>query len=359
MNEFITKIKQNKELYNGILIVGIILGIIFVFRYLLPIVVPFLIAFIVAGVLRPVVDWQINYKKLSEKWASLAVLLLAGGLILLIGKYSLMAFYRQMENFVIYLPFYKEQFMAGLGNCCSYIDTGFHLEEGATFSYAMETLLGIFSDFQTTVLPKLTASTVAALKQVFASVLFFFIMLYATLCILKNYHHLFQQGKIMGYARQVLGGVLHLLGVYVRAEGIIAVVQAVICGIGLWILKNPYFILLALLIGIIDAFPVFGSGTILVPWAIYRLLTGDWRMGVGLVVLYLLCTFNRQLLEPRLLGQRLGMSTLLTLFLMYVGYRLFGIFGFLLGPVGYLIGREIFRIVNEKNKLEKANGNLA
>lgn len=359
MNEFITKIKENKELCNGILIVEIILGIILVFRYLLPIVVPFFIAFIIASILRPMVDWLINCKKVSEKWASLVVMLLVGGMILLLGKYVLTALYRQMESFVVYLPFYKEQFMVGLGNCCSYIDTGFHLEEGAAFSYATETLLGIFSDFRTTVLPKLTTSTVAALKQAFSSLLFVFIMLYATLCILKNYHHLFQKGKIMGYIRQVLGGVMHLLGVYVRAEGIIALVQAVICGIGLWILKNPYFILLALLIGMIDAFPVFGSGTILVPWAVYRLLIGDIRMSIGLFVLYLLCTLNRQLLEPRLLGQKLGMSTLLTLFLMYTGYRLFGIFGFLLGPVGYLMGREVFRIVNEKNESEKPNGNLA
>lgn len=80
----------------------------------------------------------------------------------------------------------------------------------------------------------------------------------------------------------------------------------------------------------------------LIPWGLLRLLTGDVKMGIGVLLLYLLCTVNRQLLEPRLLGRHLGMSTLLTLFLMYVGYKLFGILGFLLGPVGFILGREIY-----------------
>lgn len=348
MGEFMKKLWENEERRKGILVTGIIMGMIVVFRYFLPLVVPFLFAFAFAGILRPIVDWLVRHWRWSEKLAAIGVMLVTGALFLTVGKVFLTALYRQIENFVIYLPFYQEQFLAGLGNCCSYIDTGFHLENGASMSYATEVMMGIFSDFQTTVLPKLTTSTVTALKQAFASVLFLFIMLYAALCMLKNYHQLFRTGKLSGCIREVWKHVMHLLGVYVRAEGTIALVQAVICGIGLWILKNPYPILLALFIGIVDAFPVFGSGTILIPWAVCQILMGDIKMTIGLVVMYLLCTLNRQLLEPRLLGQKLGMSTLLTLFLMYIGFRLFGIFGFILGPVGYLTGREILEMVMEK-----------
>lgn len=346
MNAFVKKIRENEEYRKGILAAGVILGIIVVFRYGLPLVVPFLFAFIFAGILRPVVDWLVKKWNWSEKLASIVVMLLTGILCLTVGKVVLTTFYRQIQNFVIYLPFYQEQFMSGLGSCCTYIDSGLHLEDGASLSYATEVLMGIFSDFQTTVLPKLTTSTVTAVKQAFSSLLFLFIMIYATLCMLKNYHRLFQKGRLCGYMQQIWGHVMHLLGVYVRAEGTIALIQAIVCSIGLWIMKNPYSLMLACLIGIIDALPVFGSGTILVPWAVFRFLTGDIQMGVGLMILYALCTLNRQLLEPRLLGQKLGMSTLLTLFLMYIGYRLFGIFGFILGPVGYLLGREIFQCVD-------------
>lgn len=346
MSAFVKKIWESEEYRKGILAAGVIIGIIVVFRYGLPLVVPFLFAFIFAGILRPVVDWLVKKWNWSEKLASIMVMLLTGFLCLTVGKVVLTTLYRQIQNFVIYLPFYQEQFMSGLGSCCNYIDSGLHLEDGASLSYATEVLMGIFSDFQTTVLPKLTTSTVTAVKQAFSSLLFLFIMIYATLCMLKNYHHLFQKGRLCGYIQQIWGHVMHLLGVYVRAEGTIALIQAIVCSIGLWIMKNPYSLMLACLIGIVDALPVFGSGTILVPWAVFRFLTGDIQMGVGLLILYALCTLNRQLLEPRLLGQKLGMSTLLTLFLMYIGYRLFGIFGFILGPVGYLLGREIFQCVD-------------
>ncbi len=341
MSGFLMKIWENETYRKGILAAGTVIGIIVAFRYCLPLVVPFLFAFIFAGILRPAVDWLMKKWSWSEKLASILVMLLTGGLCLAAGKVILTTLYRQIENFVIYLPFYQEQFMTGLGSCCNYIDTGLHLENGASLAYATEILMGIFSDFQNTVLPKLTTSTVTAVKQAFSSLLFFFIMIYATLCMLKNYHRLFQKGRLSGYIQQVWEHVMHLLGVYVRAEGTIALAQTVICSIGLWIMKNPYSIMLAFLIGIVDALPVFGSGTILVPWAVFRFLAGDIQMGIGLLILYVLCTLNRQLLEPRLLGQKLGMSTLLTLFLMYIGYRLFGIFGFVLGPVGYLVGREI------------------
>lgn len=342
-------IQERKELRNGMIIAGIAVGMYVGIRYFLPIVIPFLIAFLIAGILRPCVDWLVRRQYCSEKWASILVLVTAGGLLVIISHYTLRACYRQAADFVTYLPFYKERFLAGLGSCCNYIDVGFHLEEGASLAYATETLIGIFTDFQTTVLSGLTSKTAAVCRQAFASILFLIIMLYATLCMLKDYPRILGNGGLAGGVRRVWEHVVRLLGVYLRAEGTIALVQAVLCGIVLWILKNPYFILLAMFIGIVDALPVLGSGTILIPWAICQFLTGNLRMGVGLLILYLLCTLNRQLLEPRLLGQKLGMSTLLTLFFMYIGYRLFGIFGFVLGPVGYLTGRELYQQIMEKD----------
>lgn len=353
MGDFMKKLWEKEEYRKGILAAGIIMGIVIAFRYFLPLVVPFFIAFIFAGILRPVVDWLVKHWRWSERFASVFVMLVSGILFLTAGKVLITALYRQIENFVIYLPFYQEQFLTGLGNCCGYIDSGFHLESGASMTYATEVLMGIFSDFQTTVLPGLTTSTVTALKQAFSSILFLFIMLYATVCMLKNYPGLFRGGKLSGYIREIWRHIMHLLGVYIRAEGTIALLQTVICSIGLWILNNPYPILLALFIGIVDAFPVFGSGTILIPWAVYQILLGNIKVAAGLVILYLLCTLNRQLLEPRLLGQKLGMSTLLTLFLMYIGYRIFGIFGFILGPLGYLIGKEILNMAVVADNSEK------
>ncbi len=350
MKDFMEQLKKRNDIQNGMIILAIILGIVLAFRYLLPIVIPFLIALIIAGVLRPIVDWLIRKVHWSEKRTAVIVLISIGGLIVLIGGIVVSILIRQAENLVSYLPFYKAQFMVGLDNCCYYIDNGLRLKQGASIAYATEVLAGIFSDFQTTVLPKITSQTVAVVKYAFASILFLFIMLYATLCMLKNYPYLFGESEMGNGVRKVIEKMITVLSKYLRAEGLIMLAQMLICAIGLWILDSPYFILLAVLIGVLDAFPVCGCGTILVPWAIFRLLMGDIFMMAGLLVLWGLCALNRQFLEPRLLGRQLGMGTLLSLFLMYVGYRLFGIFGFILGPLGYLIGREIFELAKKQRE---------
>lgn len=348
MKDFFNEIKENKELKKGILLAGIGLGIFLGFRYLLPLVIPFLIAFILAGVLRPVVDGLIRLIHCSEMIASVLVLVLVAGAGWLVSRCLINGIWRQMENLVTYLPFYREQFLAGLNVCCNYIDTGFHLKSGASLLYATETLAGIFSDFQTTLLPRVTNGTVNILKQAGSAILLLFIMVYSMLCMLKNYPRLLKGGAVGRWLQKIWGRTARLLILYIKAEGSIALIQAGICSLGLWILGNPYFLLLGAFIAIVDALPVLGSGTVLIPWGILRLLAGDVKMGVGVLLLYLLCTVNRQLLEPRLLGRHLGMSTLLTLFLMYVGYKLFGILGFLLGPVGFILGREIYLTLAEK-----------
>lgn len=348
MKDFFNEVKENKELKKGILLAGIGLGIFLGFRYLLPLVIPFLIAFILAGVLRPVVDGLIRLIHCSEMIASVLVLVLVAGAGWLVSRCVFNGIWRQMENLVTYLPFYREQFLAGLNVCCNYIDTGFHLKSGASLLYATETLAGIFSDFQTTLLPRVTNGTVNILKQAGSAILLLFIMVYSMLCMLKNYPRLLKGGAVGRWLQKIWGRTARLLLLYIKAEGSIALIQAGICSLGLWILGNPYFLLLGGFIAIVDALPVLGSGTVLIPWGILRLLAGDVKMGVGVLLLYLLCTVNRQLLEPRLIGRHLGMSTLLTLFLMYVGYKLFGILGFLLGPVGFILGREIYLTLAEK-----------
>ena len=348
MKDFFNEIKENKELKKGILLAGIGLGIFLGFRYLLPLVIPFLIAFILAGVLRPVVDGLIRLIHCSEMIASVLVLVLVAGAGWLVSRCLLNGIWRQMENLVTYLPFYREQFLAGLNVCCNYIDTGFHLKSGDSLLYATETLAGIFSDFQTTLLPRVTNGTVNILKQAGSAILLLFIMVYSMLCMLKNYPRLLKGGAVGRWLQKIWGRTARLLILYIKAEGSIVLIQAGICSLGLWILGNPYFLLLGAFIAIVDALPVLGSGTVLIPWGLLRLLTGDVKMGIGVLLLYLLCTVNRQLLAPRLIGRHLGMSTLLTLFLMYVGYKLFGILGFLLGPVGFILGREIYLTLAEK-----------
>jgi predicted PurR-regulated permease PerM len=98
-------------------------------------------------------------------------------------------------------------------------------------------------------------------------------------------------------------------------------------------LRVPYAFILALLTALVDFLPLLGTGIILIPWAIVSLLLGEVRLGVGLLVLYAVSSVIRQILEPKLIGDGLGLHPLLSLAAMYSGLRLFGVWGMILAPL--------------------------
>lgn len=130
---------------------------------------------------------------------------------------------------------------------------------------------------------------------------------------------------------------------YWKTQGILILLTSLICTLGFWLLGNPYYILSGIGIGILDALPVFGTGTVLLPWALAELLRRKWKYGLGLLALYLICYCMREYLEAKLMGDQVGLSPLETLMSMYVGLELFGIWGFFLGPVGLLLIEDLVK----------------
>ena len=123
------------------------------------------------------------------------------------------------------------------------------------------------------------------------------------------------------------------MGGYLRAQMIIMSISFVILLIGLLILRVEYSLIIAIAIAIFDALPFFGSGAVLIPWAIVNFLSGEATRGVGLLIIYLSVLLMRQLIEPKIVSKSIGMHPLLTLMSMYAGYKIFSIGGLILGPL--------------------------
>lgn len=102
---------------------------------------------------------------------------------------------------------------------------------------------------------------------------------------------------------------------------------------GLFLLRVPHAPLWALLTALVDAFPILGTGAILVPWSIVSFLQGDRLLAFGLLGLYAAAALTRTVLEPKFLGKHLGLDPLVTLIALYIGYRLWGIGGMILAPI--------------------------
>lgn len=130
----------------------------------------------------------------------------------------------------------------------------------------------------------------------------------------------------------------NVFGGYFKAQFKIMAVIGVILFIGLLILRVRFAILIAILISFLDMLPFFGTGTALIPWALFKVLSGDLQYAVGLVILYLVTQLVRRLIEPKMVGDSIGMDPLLTLVFMYTGYRMTGVLGMILAvPVGAIV----------------------
>ena len=103
-----------------------------------------------------------------------------------------------------------------------------------------------------------------------------------------------------------------------------------------------YPLLIALITAFVDALPILGSGTILVPWALISALDGDINLGIALVVLWIIMCVIRQFVEPKVVSNKLGIHPIFTLIAMYTGFKLFGIMGLLVGPIALIIIKSIF-----------------
>jgi predicted PurR-regulated permease PerM len=133
--------------------------------------------------------------------------------------------------------------------------------------------------------------------------------------------------------RELLQALRHGLLGWLQAQLKLAGVTLGVLAIGLWVLQVDRWLALAALIAVVDAFPVLGVGTVLLPWALVCLLLGQTARGVGLTALFATIWLLRSLLEPRLVGKGIGLDPLLTLAAIYAGFRFWGIPGMILAPL--------------------------
>lgn len=142
---------------------------------------------------------------------------------------------------------------------------------------------------------------------------------------LKIFRH-----KLMTIIRE---DVIMVLFGYIKAQLILMCLTFIEVGIGLTILKIPNAILIGLGIGVLDALPLFGTGSVFIPWVIILLFLKNYSLAIGIFIVYLVATLGRQSLEPKIISTQIGIHPLITLTVIYTGIKLFGILGIIIAPL--------------------------
>lgn len=149
----------------------------------------------------------------------------------------------------------------------------------------------------------------------------------------------------------------HSLGGYLKAEITLVFVSFIISLVGLYIfmfigLNIRYPLLIALITAFVDALPILGSGTVMIPWAIISALDGDLNLGISIISLWIIMCVVRQFLEPKLVSNKIGIHPIFTLIAMYTGFRLIGVIGMLIGPIALIIIKSIFSTLIEQGVIK-------
>lgn len=120
---------------------------------------------------------------------------------------------------------------------------------------------------------------------------------------------------------------------FIKGYGIISVITFLELSLAFWVLGIKNAVLTAMLISLVDALPVLGVGTVIIPWAIIELLKNNFILGFGLVITYGVIAVVRNFIEPKIIGNQMGINPIFTLFSMFLGLKIAGIFGMILFPL--------------------------
>lgn len=325
------------------------IGIYLTFRYLLPLVLPFVVAGIVSVLyypfLRKICKKAGMWSGKRKKWILvIAVTLFYVMIFLLIGLLGVYLF-GQGQSIILNFPFYQAKAVYLIKSCCCQVDGMLHVEDGVSFTY-IEGLVGnVWSDSMSGMIPRVTSYSVQMAGKMFGILFGIIITIITTFFMIQDYDGI--REKMLGteIGRNiccVIAKCKETLKAYVKAEGLIMLLDGLLCTIAFLLIGQPYFLILGPLVAIVDALPVLGAGIILIPYAFVMIFTKKLGKACILLLAYLGCLLIRQITEPKMVGGQMGLRPLYTIASMYIGFKLFGAYGFLLGPVGVLIGKELY-----------------
>lgn len=341
--------KPSGKLKKIFVIMGIT-GVVYAsIRYLLPLVLPFFISYGIALFLRRPVLWM--HRHIAWTWrgkrhgfpialAGFILLFWLTGLVIAFSYLGGCKLLQEMRRLSEDFPQILDVLDAKLTGSCSKIEEIFHIRKGLIPALVREGITEVLANIRRAAMPYLVGNSMNWFQKGVRGLVVFLVTMMASVLTLQEMDaiHRRRDKSIFREEFALIGERIVNVGrAYLKTQGIIMVATIAICSLGLFLLGNPYYLLAAVAIGFLDALPVFGTGTVFVPWILIEGFQKDWKEALFLLVLYLICYFVREVLETKMMGNEVGLTPLETLMAIYVGLLLFGLWGFLLGPFALLI----------------------
>ncbi|ONI39353.1 sporulation integral membrane protein YtvI [Candidatus Epulonipiscium fishelsonii] len=330
---------KKEILEKSIYAVLVLLGIYIFINYILELIAPFIVAWLLGGILDPCVSFLKNKLKLSRGIATIiSMLTVLTGICWVIFKLSKML-YTQIISVKDSYPVYKLQIVevidiieSNLGK----LGTIFNLPtDMATLDNLINEILNAIGQSLNEVVPYFYDMLSVVPTSLFFTVITLLSTFFMTKDRKKIKDFIIAQLPISILKKIVLIklGLKNAVGGYIKTQIILMCVVFSICFVGLLWLRREHFLLISLVIAIFDSLPALGSGAILITWGVYHLIMGNYSISIGLFGIYGLVLITRQIVEPRVLSGQIGVYALVTIMSIYIGLKLIGPLGIIVGPI--------------------------
>ena len=339
--------EMRASIKNIVIITGITIAVYAGIRWLLPLVFPFFIGFFLAKLLNPLLErlgWRMKGRRARGILSTALVVFFSAAAIAASAAFVKILF-DQAVNIAENFDGYRTQAVNLWNSCCGRIEAFTGMHSGTVQAGVQKYIPQLTEYIREDGIPSLVNGTVFCAKNILLAGGICFIAVISTVLVLKDYPKIrnrIETDPVGKRSLMVCRRTFEAGGAYIRSQLIIMLVIMGICIAGLYLSGNGFAVAAGVGIGVCDAMPFLGTGTILVPWALFKILQGKYMLAAAYAALYTVCTLTREILEPKLLGDKLGMHPLLVIVTIYIGLQVYGLWGFVLGPFSYILIREIF-----------------
>ncbi len=308
---------------------------------------PFVVGWIISAIATPVVNWLEKKLRIVKKLGTALIVTIVLALIVLILYFSVSWIVSEIGDIIKNFPQIFEQLEDGFTQIGVMLSGTFE-KLPKDFQNGWNAVMANLDATAGSMVAKISEPTVAAAGS-FAKKLPSYLIAFIV-AIMSAYFFTVQKEEVIHFFKKmapesvekrmslVSDTLKYAVGGYFKAQFKIMGVVFLILFVGLVSLKVKYSLVIALIIAFLDFLPFLGTGTAMIPWAIYQLFMGKYKMAVILIVIYAITQIVRQLLQPKMVGDSMGLNPLVTLLLLYVGYKFSSVIGMILAvPIGMVL----------------------
>lgn len=324
-------------------------------KYLTPLFTPLLLAALLVVVSVPFFD------KIRKKVRLPRILLMSLFLLIVITILGVLIWFF-VAKIVECLPgimgrmeLLQNQLCHLIRDCCDGMESRFGVNAREMETVILERVNIFIEHFQVNVLPGLVNESLSYAKYVISIGAFLAVTAIAVILLVKDYDKIMESlrsNRESQWFLEILEKVIHYIATFLKAQLIIMLSISVLCSFVLWIAGIDNSVIFGMLAGFLDMLPFIGTGIVLIPLGIWQLLNGWYVQAFVCLLVYAACAILRELLEPKLIGEKVGIYPIAILLSVYAGVKLFGLGGIIKGPLGLVIICQIYSGWNSRKNID-------